>query len=42
VLDEIRQNGARLLAGVDVRAQVVPDLPRSAAGKHNLVVVERD
>jgi phenylacetate-CoA ligase len=40
-LDEIRKNGARLLTGIDVKVNVVPDLPRSAAGKHNLVVVER-
>jgi phenylacetate-CoA ligase len=41
-IEEIRKNGARLLSGVDVRVDVVPDLPRSPAGKHNLVVVERD
>jgi hypothetical protein len=42
LLEAIRKNGARLLTGVDVRVNVVPELPRSAAGKHNLVVVERD
>jgi phenylacetate-coenzyme A ligase PaaK-like adenylate-forming protein/N-dimethylarginine dimethylaminohydrolase len=41
-IEDIRKNGARLLTGVDVRVNVVPELPRSAAGKHNLVVVERD
>lgn len=41
-LEEIRKNGARLLTGVDVKVNVVEQLPRSAAGKHNLVVVERD
>jgi phenylacetate-CoA ligase len=41
-LDEIRKNGARLLSGCDVRVNVVPALPRNPAGKHNLVVVERD
>jgi phenylacetate-CoA ligase len=42
ILDEIRKNGSRLLTGCDVRVNVVPELPRSPAGKHNLVVVERD
>ena len=42
MLEEIRNNGARLLSGIDVRVNVVSDLPRSPAGKHNLVVVERD
>ena len=41
ILQQIRQNGARLLSGVDVRVNVVPELPRSPAGKHKLVVVER-
>jgi phenylacetate-CoA ligase len=40
-LDEIRRHGQQLLAGIDVAVQVVPDLPRSPAGKHHLVVVER-
>lgn len=40
-LDEVRKHGERLLAGCEVRVHVVPDLPRSAAGKHHLVVVER-
>jgi phenylacetate-coenzyme A ligase PaaK-like adenylate-forming protein/N-dimethylarginine dimethylaminohydrolase len=40
-LDEIRRHGQQLLAGIDVAVRVVPDLPRSAAGKHHLVVVER-
>jgi len=41
VLDEIRATGEKLLAGIDVAVKVVPELPRSAAGKHHLVVVER-
>jgi phenylacetate-CoA ligase len=41
-IEQIRENGQRLLTGVDVSVKVVPELPRSAAGKHNLVVVERD
>jgi len=40
-LDEVRKHGERLLAGCEVKVNVVPDLPRSAAGKHHLVVVER-
>jgi len=40
-LAQIRRNATRLLAGIDVQVQVVPELPRSAAGKHHLVVVER-
>jgi phenylacetate-CoA ligase len=40
-LEGIRRNGQRVLAGVDVRVVVVPELPRNPAGKHNLVVVER-
>ncbi|HEY5922144.1 MAG TPA: hypothetical protein VIV11_10760 [Kofleriaceae bacterium] len=40
-LAKIRNTAARLLAGIDVRVEVVPTLPRSPAGKHNLVVVER-
>lgn len=40
-LDEIRRSSTRLLRGVPVRVNVVPDLPRSPAGKHRLVVVER-
>ncbi|MGN6105235.1 MAG: hypothetical protein ACTHU0_09045 [Kofleriaceae bacterium] len=40
-IDEIRRNGERLLSGIDVAVQVVPELPRSPAGKHQLVVVER-
>ncbi len=40
-LDEIRHNGVRLLQGIDVGVNVVAELPRSAAGKHRLVVVER-
>lgn len=38
---QVRTSAARLLAGVDVRVEIVDDLPRSPAGKHNLVVVER-
>lgn len=40
-VEAIRSNAARLLAGLDVRVRLVPELPRSAAGKHNLVVVEQ-
>jgi phenylacetate-CoA ligase len=40
-IDEIRSHGEQLLAGVSVAVRVVPDLPRSPAGKHHLVVVER-
>jgi phenylacetate-CoA ligase len=36
----IHQSSMRLLRGVPVRINVVPDLPRSQAGKHRLVVVE--
>jgi phenylacetate-CoA ligase len=41
-LARIRGDAARLLAGIDVRVELVPDLPHSAAGKHHLVVVERE
>ncbi|HEX8110614.1 MAG TPA: hypothetical protein VF516_22940 [Kofleriaceae bacterium] len=41
MIEDVRRNGQRLLAGVDVRVVVVPELPRNPAGKHNLVVVER-
>lgn len=40
-LDEVRLNATRLLQGVDVRINTVSEFPRSAAGKHRLVVVER-
>ena len=40
-LDEIRRHGQQLLAGIDVAVRIVPELPRSPAGKHHLVVVER-
>jgi phenylacetate-CoA ligase len=40
-LDEVERNSKQLLRGVPVRVKVVPELPRSAAGKHRLVVVER-
>lgn len=40
-LAKIRSSAARMLAGIDVKVEVVDDLPRSPAGKHNLVVVER-
>lgn len=40
-LAQIRGNASRLLTGVDVRVELVRDLPRTAAGKHHLVVVER-
>jgi phenylacetate-CoA ligase len=41
-LAKIRANASRMLAGIDVRVEVVAELPRNAAGKHHLVVVERD
>jgi phenylacetate-CoA ligase len=41
-LAQIRGSARRLLAGIDVRVEVVPELPRNAAGKHKLVIVERD
>jgi phenylacetate-CoA ligase len=40
-LGEIRGYVANLLAGLEVRVEVVPDLPRSPAGKHEVVVVEQ-
>jgi phenylacetate-CoA ligase len=40
-LAQIRGNASRMLAGVDVRVELVADLPRTSAGKHHLVVVER-
>lgn len=40
-LAKVQRDAARLLAGIDVRVEVVPTLPRNPAGKHNLVVVER-
>ncbi|NVB79601.1 MAG: hypothetical protein HOV81_14490 [Kofleriaceae bacterium] len=40
-LDEVERNSKQLLRGLPVRVNVVPELPRSAAGKHRLVVVER-
>jgi phenylacetate-CoA ligase len=40
-LAKVQSCAARLLAGIDVRVEIVGDLPRSPAGKHNLVVVER-
>ncbi len=40
-LAKIHSTAASLLAGIDVRIEVVPALPRNPAGKHNLVVVER-
>ncbi len=39
-LDQIRANAARLLGGLDVRIAIVDELPRSAAGKHQLVIAE--
>lgn len=42
LLDDIRKNGERLLTGIDVRVNTVSELPRNQAGKHRLVVVERD
>lgn len=40
-LAQIRGDARRLLAGIDVRVELVPSLPRSPAGKHHLVVIER-
>jgi phenylacetate-CoA ligase len=40
-LDRVRATAERLLSGVDVAVCVVPELPRTHAGKHRLVVVER-
>jgi phenylacetate-CoA ligase len=40
-LEDVRKNGERLLAGVDVKVNAVDSLPRNGAGKHRLVVVER-
>lgn len=39
-LAEICANGARLLGGLDVDVAIVDELPRSSAGKHQLVIVE--
>ncbi len=41
MIRQIRTDGRKLLSGIDVAVAVVPELPRSAAGKHHLVVVER-
>jgi phenylacetate-CoA ligase len=41
MLEQIRKNGSRLIAGVEVKVAVVPTLPKSSAGKHRLVIVER-
>jgi phenylacetate-CoA ligase len=41
MLDAVRRNGEALLSGLDVAVQIVPELPRNPAGKHQLVVVER-
>ncbi len=41
MLAKIRTNATRLLTGIDVRVELVRDLPRSSAGKHKLVVVEQ-
>jgi phenylacetate-coenzyme A ligase PaaK-like adenylate-forming protein/N-dimethylarginine dimethylaminohydrolase len=41
MLDAVRRGGERLLAGLDVSVQVVSELPRNAAGKHQLVIVEK-
>jgi phenylacetate-CoA ligase len=40
-VETIKKNGMQLLRGVPVQVNVVPDLPRSPAGKHRLVIVER-
>jgi phenylacetate-CoA ligase len=40
-LARIQEHGERLLAGLPVRIDVVPELARNPAGKHHLVVVER-
>ncbi len=39
-IERIRAHAASLLAGIAVNIELVSDLPRSPAGKHNLVVVE--
>lgn len=41
-LERIRAHAASLLSGVSVNIELVADLPRNPAGKHNLVVVEPD
>ena len=41
-VEQIGKNAQRLLDGIDVRVVVVPELPRSPAGKHRLVVVEKE
>jgi phenylacetate-CoA ligase len=41
-LNDVQKNGQRLLHGVDVKVKTVPELPRNPAGKHRLVVIERD
>ena len=41
-LDAVRKNGERLLHGVNVTVKTLADLPRNPAGKHRLVIVERD
>lgn len=40
-LVHIRRSASRMLVGVEVRVELVDQLPRSPAGKHHLVVVER-
>jgi phenylacetate-CoA ligase len=41
-LADVERHGARLLNGVDVKVKTVRELPRNPAGKHRLVVIERD
>ena len=40
-LPVVQRNAATLLGGLDVRVNAVHELPRTTAGKHRLVVVER-
>jgi phenylacetate-CoA ligase len=40
-LARIQAHGQRLLAGLPVKIDIVPELARNPAGKHHLVVVER-
>ena len=40
-LEQIQRHIAQLLAGIEVRVEIVGDLPRGPAGKHHVVVVER-
>ncbi len=39
-LEQIRDHAQRLLGGLPVALGIVPTLPRTAAGKHHLIIVE--